>query len=425
MGKTWDASIPGVEFWEEALRVAKPGSFLLAFGGTRTFHRLMCNIEEAGWHLRDTIMWIYSCSLPKSLDISKEIDKLNGVWRGKSGEVVIPDMPSKFKEYERIEKEKPVSGDAQKWSGWGTNLKPCFEPIVVARKPFDGTVTKNVLKWGCGGLNIDACRIEYQNDTDMASATPQGRCTAKSGALAGKTQHNGDRTEFERPELKGRFPGNLIWDGSPSIEELFPNSKTRRCDKPSDCSTDGNVSFDSMRGNRPARGYSDDGSAARFFKCCPPDDDDLLEIEKPGQKRFYYSPKASRKDRDEGCEDLESKNNMRVNAPRNNEEEKTSCKYKNNHPTVKSTNLMQYLCRLVTPKGGTILDCFMGSGSTGKAALLEGFNFIGIELDQDYCNISEKRISFAAGKKSTNETFVKSLKTNENKKVELVQKDLF
>jgi len=294
MGKGWDHSVPGVEFWDAALRVAKPGAHLLAFGGTRLFHRLACAIEDAGWEIRDTIMWVYGSGFPKSH---------NGDWGG-------------------------------------TALKPAWEPVLMARKPLDGTVAANFERYGVGGLNIDGCRVgttveTWPSSRSFASGISSGYT---SGKEKGPTQPTGNAPQ-------GRWPANLIHDGSDEAVAGFPDTgKSLDPDMPI------------RRGKRTAPiyggqtnaegtegfGFGDSGSAARFFYCA----------------------KANKRDRGED----------------------------NHHPTVKPTDLMAYLCRLVTPKGGIVLDPFTGSGSTGKAAVREGFGFTGIELDPEYAEIARARI---------------------------------
>lgn len=188
MGKHWDKGVPDLDIWREVYRVLKPGAHLLSFFGTRTYHRGVVAIEDAGFEIRDQIGWLYGSGFPKSLNVGKKVDG---------------------------------------WDGWGTALKPAWEPIVVARKPFKGTVAANVLEYGTGGINVDACRVEYASNADKGSATPQGRCTAKGGALAGKVQNDRARVEFERPEQKGRFPANVIHDGSDEALAEFPNDAAR------------------------------------------------------------------------------------------------------------------------------------------------------------------------------------------------------
>lgn len=282
MEKGWDHGVPGTEFWTEALRIAKPGAHLLAFGGTRTFHRLAVAIEDAGWEIRDCVMWVYGNGFPKSHNLKNE------------------------------------------WSGWGTALKPAWEPIIVARKPLDGTVAENVLKYGTGAINIDGCRVG--TDTVVKNGVD------KFPNLYGKYN------TAVQSEHVGRWPANLIHDGGDEVTDLL-------------------------------------GSAARFFYCA----------------------KTSKRDRDEGLDNFDGKQYSHDGRDKRieNAYQRNDSVARNHHPTVKPTSLMRYLCKLVTKPGGTVLDPFMGSGSTGKAAVLEGFNFIGIEQDAEYIKIAEARIKFA------------------------------
>jgi site-specific DNA-methyltransferase (adenine-specific) len=291
MGKAWDHGVPGEVFWREALRVAKPGAHLLAFGGTRTFHRLTVAIEDAGWEIRDCVMWVYGSGFPKSH---------NGEWGG-------------------------------------TALKPAWEPIIVARKPLIGTVAANVLAHGTGGINVDECRVGTEGGTAKGNP-PKGY---SSGIYGSGISGACDILDIG----KGRWPANLIHDGSDEVLAGFPITASGKLQ--SGHAQGGSNMFSNNGGkNLIDKNYGNDsGSAARFFYCA----------------------KASKADRDEG----------------------------NNHPTVKPTALMRYLCKLVTPLNGIILDPFMGSGSTGKAATLERFNFIGIDLSAEYVAIAQARIDAA------------------------------
>jgi DNA modification methylase len=313
MGKGWDKGVPGVEFWVEALRVAKPGTHLLAFGGTRMVHRLAVAIEDAGWEIRDRIHWVYGSGFPKSHDVSKAIDKAAGAERvkigaykvscgtgeafgksvGDSGKGTVVDITA------------PATTEAQQWHGWGTALKPAVEPIILARKPFKGTVAANVLEHGTGAINVDGCRVSIFEDDPGKKNYHTNRKISRDYEIKNSLYKIGMKTVRTSEHQQGRWPANLIHDGS-------------------DEATAGM------------------GEAARYFYC----------------------PKASKKDR--GAD--------------------------NKHPTVKPTDLMAYLCRLVTPPGGLVLDPFNGSGSTGKAAVREGFRYIGIEQDQEYADIARERL---------------------------------
>lgn len=364
MGKAWDKSVPSVEVWQECLRVLKPGGHLLSFAGTRTQHRMAVAIEDAGFEIRDMIAWMYSTGFPKSHDVSKGIDKVMGAEREVVGEKITGGIkrPPKAKkssdEYDenrgnnytsghtKVEVTKPASSEAKQWEGWGSALKPALEPITVARKPFDTTIAKNVLKWGTGGINIDACRVPTEDSSNHSRSDESSVSKGKYGDSKGQETHKTPGQQL------GRFPANLIHDGSDEVVSLFPESKGQQGDvKGTEKSKTGGVGTNCYgeykRIETPKR--NDSGSAARFFYCA----------------------KASKKDRNEGIENP------------------------NTHPTLKPTKLMRYLCKLVTPPNGTVLDPFMGSGSTGKGAVLEGFDFIGIELDENYLTIAKNRIEYA------------------------------
>jgi site-specific DNA-methyltransferase (adenine-specific) len=350
-------------------------------------------IEDAGFEIRDQIQWIYGSGFPKSLDVSKAIDKNAGAER----EVVqiIPDRwAGKGNVYQRSTQDKaetvditaPSTPEAKQWQGWGTALKPAHEPIVLARKPLIGTVAANVLTHGTGGLNIDGSRVEFQSESDKASATPQGKVTVNNVGNMPDVE-NGGRKELARPDNSiGRWPANVIHDGSDEVVALFPNSKGAVSN-----STGASSWFSERQGEsaETQSGYADSGSAARFFYCA----------------------KASKRDRNEGLDGFEAKNNGKMMRNANNTSEEPSVGFErfatepsaNHHPTVKPTDLMRYLCRLVTPPAGIVLDPFMGSGSTGKAAMLEGFDFIGIDQSAEYVAIAQARIEDAISQQMAGE----------------------
>jgi DNA modification methylase len=346
MGKKWDAEVPGPAFWAEALRVAKPGAHLLAFGGTRTFHRLAVAIEDAGWRIRDCLAWIYSSGFPKSLDVSKAIDREAGAARKKVGIAGRSGSKRNAMNGSFTGGEYAATEAAKAWEGWGTALKPAFEPIILARKPFPGrTVAGNVLEHGTGAINIDGCRIPLSAGEDLQREN--------GDAATWGTYGNGPNNSAKAQAL-GRWPANIIHDGSPEALAIFP-----RADSPEPRMTKRSPDKGGFGGfpngqTQVEIGYGDSGSAARFFYC----------------------PKVDKGERDIG-----------VKATGNH------------HPTVKPVDLLRYLCRLITPPGGIVLDPFMGSGSTGKAAMLEGFRFVGIELEAPYLEIARARIaeSEAAG----------------------------
>lgn len=427
MGKGWDRSgiAYDVNVWIECLRVLKPGGHLLAFGGSRTYHRLACAIEDAGFEIRDQIQWLYGSGFPKSLDVSKAIDAAAGVERAGAGQGPFagrrPNGIGGSVAHGLYSTEPghaltaPATDAAKRWNGWGTALKPAHEPIVLARKPLIGTVAENVLMHGTGGLNIDRCRIEAGDNPRTWDNNGGGifsPCDGKQDGL-GMSQ-------------LGRWPANVIHDGSDEVLAGFPSESGAH----SVGKARGDYEY-ATRGQVPNDtpfDYSDSGSAARFFKTCAWSDEDINEelclsslrgkttarvartfADEMADStsalgpRFKYCPKASKEDREEGLESLPTcsagdvtdrqdgsagLNSPRAGAGRTNGS-------RNHHPTVKPTDLMRYLCRLVTPPNGIVLDPFCGSGSTGKAAILEGLNFIGIELSAEYCELAEKRIAVA------------------------------
>ena len=379
MGRRWDYDVPSVEIWAECLRVLKPGGYLLAFAGTRTQHRMAVRIEDAGFEIRDMIAWVYGSGFPKSLDVGKAIDKAAGAEREVTG--VIKRAPagsddptqSGGRNY-RMGGEQfittPATEAARQWQGWGTALKPAMEPITVARKPLVGTVASNVLAHGTGALNIDGCRVESPDGVPLFGNGRREAVSAYSNGL-GCDGRTGETS------TAGRWPANLIHDGSEEVLAGFPQSSAKNGVTQGEGK--GGIWSEST-GKRAGPTHGDAGSAARFFYCA----------------------KASKKDRDEGLENMPS-----VHRPNGNKwtdqdyrvsrgERPPSAESgprKNVHPTVKPTDLMRYLCRLVTPPGGVVLDPFMGSGSTGKAAMLEGFRFIGCELSPEYAEIAKRRIA--------------------------------
>ena len=362
MSKKWDNA--GISFqketWQKCYEVLKPGGYLLAFGGSRTFHRIACAIEDAGFEIRDTIMWLYGSGFPKSMNIGLAIDKKNGVESpiintGKSG------VSSRAYQSEKTTTagQYEIKKAQNKWKGWGSALKPSYEPIIVARKSFKSSLVDNVIKYGVGGINIDECRIETTDINRKGGATTNGNLGWKPST---KTYN------------AGRFPANTIltYDETDFDEVCggFPDTKNKN--------TKGTYSGK----NKPSKNinigggvitsfYDDSGSASRYFMNCKYTGKDE-EI-----KRYIYTPKANKKDRD--CDGT----------------------IKNIHPTCKPQTLMQYLVRLVTPNNGIILDPFNGSGSTGKAVMYENkdrkknYKYIGIELSEEYLEISKARINFA------------------------------
>ena len=335
MGKRWDYDVPGVEIWEQCLRVLKPGGYLLAFAGTRTQHRMAVRIEDAGFEIRDMIAWMYGSGFPKSHNVSKGFDREAGILKPEfkgftvAGSSHNPNI-SKTIPTNGYVPPTPVTDEAKQWQGWGTALKPAMEPITMARKPFKGTVADNVQMYGTGAINIDGCRIELCGDEDLTEMH-----------IANKSTFSANAKDWTTTKYKpmGRWPANVLHDGCEDV----------------------------LRGM---------GEAARFF----------------------YTPKACKEDRDDGCEMMEARwkagysyTDTAGNAADGMFKDRETFK-RNVHPTVKPTDLMRYLCRMVTPPGGIVLDPFTGSGSTGRGAVLEGFRFIGCEMDADYIEIAKARI---------------------------------
>ncbi|CAG2089081.1 site-specific DNA-methyltransferase [Xanthomonas arboricola pv. juglandis] len=350
MGKRWDYDVPSTAIWAECMRVLKPGGHLLAFAGTRTQHRMAVRIEDAGFEIRDMIAWVYGSDFPKSH---------NGEWGG-------------------------------------TALKPALEPITLARKPLLGTVAANHALHGTGALNIDSCRVSAEK---MPANTGAGGMPRRS-----TDEQRGPGTVTQPHDL-GRWPANVLHDGSEEVLAAFPdapgqlaNASTNRDQRKTQ------NTYGAMRRGRGDEPSVDSDNAGQVgFRMRP----GMRRLDEGSAARFFYCAKASKADRDGGLESLEAKphalsggscaaiasgaeldrtHSLGLNRVKDR---------RNNHPTVKPTDLMRYLCRLVTPAGGTVLDPFMGSGSTGKAAALEGFAFVGIEMDPAYAAMAEARIAAA------------------------------
>ena len=404
MGKEWDGS--GIEYnietWKKCYEVLKPGGYLLAFGGSRTFHRIACAIEDAGFEIRDTIMWLYGSGFPKSLNIGLALDKKNGI-DNRTGNIVkgvgsnnTNSMKNGLGESQEFASEYEERIAQNEWQGWGTALKPSFEPIIVARKPFKGSLVDNVIEYSVGGINIDECRIETTDIRKGGSGVigitgfSKGKQDIYTdGRFPANTILTYDETDFD--EVCGGFPNTK------SQKAIFSNDRLKKFKEQDGCERN-------LKGGTFEYGFNDSGSASRYFYCA----------------------KASKKDRDEGLDDFEEKpKTLTENKGRTFNDRCAICgkKFigspetichcenpitdksksamsKNTHPTVKPTELMQYLVRLVTPNGGTILDPFNGSGSTGKAVMYENrekdknYKYIGIELTEEYLPIAKARIEY-------------------------------
>ena len=412
MGKKWDYDVPSTEIWAECLRVLKPGGHLLSFAGSRTYHRMAVRIEDAGFEIRDQIMWIYGSGFPKSHNIGKNIEKIkvggkkNLKQIGTRLGIKVETGTSGFsysKEYvagksmggRQISGEIPVYEITNDYEGWGTALKPAHEPIVMARKPFKGNVAQNVLEWGTGAINIEESRIKT---SDNLNGGTYAKNPSKRETIWGEDAKNsfvrGGAGDFQQPE--GRFPANVIFD-----EEAgkILDEQSGKLNKQGKCKTDNKSGWQNeyVGGNEvnpvERKLYLDEGGASRFFYC----------------------PKTSKKERNEGLDKFaDLSGNVVANASGRQyklfcqtcEKRQGICKCetanfgyknpnttKNNHPTVKPTDLMLYLIRLVTPKGAVTLDPFMGSGSSGKAAVRGGFKFLGIEREAEYLEIAKARIA--------------------------------
>lgn len=348
MGKRWDYDVPAVDVWRECLRVLKPGGHLIAFGGSRTYHRLAVNVEDAGFEIRDQVMWVYGSGFPKSLDVSKAIDREAGAERevvGDYGRSFRPHADSGNDGLIRPSHEvngkitSPTTDAAKQWDGWGTALKPSHEPAVLARKPFPGTVAQNVQAHGTGAVNVGACRVAATpEDVAIQRARTGG---VMDGDIYNKVYQDGwKRQPAGNPA--GRWPANLIHDGSPEVVALFPVTGPAKSG-----GVAGSIGYHSGGTGADRGGHDDNGGTAGTAA------------------RFFYTAKASPSERGEG----------------------------NNHPTVKPIALMRYLCRLVTPPGGVVLDPFAGSGTTGIGARLEGFRAVLCEREESYLPIILSRLS--------------------------------
>lgn len=327
MNKKWDYDVPSVEIWREVLRVLRPGGHLLSFGGTRTYHRMVVNIEDAGFEIRDQIQWIYGSGFPKSLNIKE--------------------------------------GD---FKGWGTALKPANEPIVLARKPIEGTVAENIEKWGVGGLNVDASRIEGKKPEMIRTST-----VVAPNAMQGKST---GATSTGKMLNEGRWPANVIFDEEAA--EMLDGQSGWTSGKANFKITPNNGGWAQKSKIKNQFSFGDSGGASRFFYCA----------------------KASKRERNAGLEGMPLHEGVRHldGGPWTENKTAKSGEQKrlptaNHHPTVKPIKLMEYLCKLVTPLKGIILDPFMGSGSTGIAAKNLGFDFIGMEYEKEYWEIAQKRIN--------------------------------
>ena len=376
MGKSWDGTgiAFNVDFWKEVLRTLKPGGHLIAFSASRNYHRMAVAIEDAGFEIRDQIMWIYGTGFPKSLNLGKAIDKKEGNDREVIGTTNQQDITSGNYVHDPSQrKDIPITKGTSEWEGWGTALKPAHEPIVLARKPLsEKSIVDNVLKHGTGGINIDECRIE--GETKHPDTNPDFRDQGKKSketigvdklsfgqvqnAKRKKTQRQprnkdgvwteensgmkSEGTEFADADPRGRFPANVMHDGSEVVEQQFPEV---------------------AKSNPTPRNRNKENHENNIFT--NPETDNQTEYDDEGRaSRFFYVPKAHKKERDGSI-----------------------------HPTIKPVELMKYLVRLITPKDGTVLDPFAGTGTTGEAAIQESVSCYLIEKEKEYIKDIEKRLN--------------------------------
>lgn len=363
MGKKWDYDVPTVEQFKECLSALKPGGHMLCFAGTRTHHRMACNIEDAGFEIRDMIAWIYGSGFPKSMNVGNAVDKFRGDERkivgqgkGRTGKKARPHGGSLHSDdnYQWPGKYNITQGQSS-WEGWGTALKPAIEPITLARKPLSGTVAENIIEHGTGALNIDACRVPTSGGKLQAGAgripcrhdesVPRGRSGEPSATRRYRDKGSTDfaATPGPRSDTQDRWPANIIHDGSNEVAELFPDAPGMQCQVgPQYGDKDSVNCYGSWGPRKDFKPRLDSGSAARFFYCA----------------------KASRSERGAG----------------------------NTHPTVKPINLVHYLINLILPHKGVVLDPWAGSGTTAVVCERFGLKWIGIEKELAYCEIFAKRL---------------------------------
>jgi site-specific DNA-methyltransferase (adenine-specific) len=367
MGKQWDYDVPSVELWKECYRVLKPGGYLLSFGSSRTYHRMAVKVEDAGFEIRDQIMWVYGSGFPKSHNVGLSIDKLLGhPDRGHRIATASRTHPDGTFEPngEKLLPYETKSEEAKPFEGFGTALKPAHEPIVMARKPFKGSVAKNVLKWNTGGININDCRVGEELITTNGYGT--------NGFVASEN--------YKPSSHIGRFPANIIFDEEAReiLDEQSGNLKSGKLKNTHKRHTNGspNGIYGKFNPVHPlSETYGDEGGASRFFYCA----------------------KANKAEREEGLtnESIQIKGRDDGQDNRNVPQKLRNTNRKNTHTTVKPLKLMQYLIRLVTPKGGVTIDPYFGSGSSGKSTIREGnYKFLGIEKEKEYFNIAVERCQF-------------------------------
>jgi len=438
------------EAWaREALRVLKPGGHLLAFGGTRTFHRLTCALEDAGFEIRDCLCWLYGQGFPKSLDVSKAIDKAAGAKREVIGthagatNIARQATTGKFARYEpgakfspedrQVEVTRPATPAARRWNGWGTALKPAWEPIIVARKPLEGTVVQNVRRYGTGALNIDGCRIGFRNQADERSSKTKNR-HADFGSKARKNRVYGrDERSRENYDAPGRWPANVTLSHTEDCRQVG-HARVRSNGHHPAVRGKGGLGTSGHQGQNGLEEHSSAGEPVGCWECSPDCAVRLLDeqsgdvgngwrrdygehyaqerhqyrggcfggggytgsstyADTGGASRFFYCAKASRAERNAGLDGFDrAATDDGRQKPIDNPYLRGKTPRQNTHPTVKPIELMRWLVRLATPPGGLVLDPFAGSGSTGAATIMEGARFLGVEREAEYVPIIRARI---------------------------------
>ena len=400
MGKGWDNQ--GIAFkkdtWKHCFRVLKEGGYLLAFGGSRTFHRIACAIEDAGFEIRDTIMWLYGSGFPKSMNIGLAIDKKNGVdnrTRNIRNDDAYNEKHFSLKEEKTMQRNYEERQAQNEWQGWGTCLKPAYEPIIIARKPFKGSLVDNVIENGVGGINIDECRIPTSDDLARINKTDNGMF-----GVGNNNNNKAQQCKEQGIEYGGRFPANVIltYDDT-DFDEVCGGMPDTKSNGGKTTMSD----FSKYNGSMMNTINLKENPSRK-------DSNYIAPCDSGNASRYFYCAGASKKDRDEGLECFESKqlyyddrrgNSFDIFVKRDENGKPLNASRKNIHPTVKPVELMQYLVRLVSPKGSKVLDCFMGSGSTGKACMFENgernanYHFIGIEMTDEYLPIAKARIYYA------------------------------
>jgi site-specific DNA-methyltransferase (adenine-specific) len=421
MNKRWDYDVPSVDLWREVFRVLKPGAHLLSFGGTRTYHRMVQNIEDAGFEVRDMLSWLYGSGFPKSLDVSKAIDKAAGAerevtawvstpWKGDGqGIPMRANNPLDDDGYVKKPITAPATDDAKRWQGYGTALKPAQEPIVLARKPLEKglTVAENVLKWGTGALAIDACRIAsqekltrpgvngYNANSKYANQNREGSGCEKNGQYA------------ERGSTNGRWPANVLLGHSDECQFLGHEDFKRKGGGPAPrtkrVGTQGTGALYTFEGNDTVKPSYETENGERIEKWACADDCAIkIMDEQSGNNasRFFYVAKASKSERNRGLEGMPEVevqiSGQGAACPKFTKDGRPnhSIKNQNHHPTVKPITLMEYLVQLVCPPGGIVLDPFLGSGTTLCAAARLKRLGIGIEMSEEYLEIAKRRIAY-------------------------------